>query len=118
MIHWDYIYVLIQSSALELLTYLLIMPLFIKTPHRKKIAISTLPMNAITHPIFFFFIMGLPINFIGNILIGEFLVTVVEALMLKKIFNELTMAKALGLSLIANLVSWQWGPILTYFIKS
>jgi hypothetical protein len=115
--NYDYLYTLIQSASLELAAYLILMPIFITSSHRLKIVEAILPMNAITHAIFFFLIMGLPINFLSNILIGEILVIIVEALMLRKLFL-LNLSRALILSTLANLVSWQLGPILTYWIKS
>jgi hypothetical protein len=116
-IFFDYFYTLIQLTGLELLTYLLIWPLFLSGESRKKIVAMILPMNAITYPLFFFFIMGLPINFLANILIGELIVIVAEAFFLKKIF-KMPALKAFALSAIVNLVSWQLGPLLTFLIKT
>ena len=116
-IHLDYFYTLIQFTLLELISYLVVLPLFLKTEHRKKICFMALPMNAITHPLFFFFIMGLPIHFLANILIGEFIVIVAEAFFLTRIFN-ISAPKAFALSTTVNFVSWQFGPLLTYLIKT
>jgi hypothetical protein len=116
-IYLDYFYTFILTATVELLVYLMIMPLFFKILDRKKICVMILPMNAITHPLFFFFIMGLPMTFLANILIAEFVMIAVEGFFLTRIFN-LSTPKALALSAIVNLVSWQLGPLMTYLIQS
>lgn len=115
--HLDYFYTLVQFALLELMTYLVVMPLFLKTDYRKKICLTVLPMNAITHPLFFFFIMGLPIHFLANILIAEFIMIAAETFFLTRIFN-MSAPKAFALSTVVNFVSWQFGPLLTYLIKT
>lgn len=107
-----YLYIFLQSCALELPVYLY----FLKN-QKRDVIFSIIAINAITHPIFFFLIMGLQTSFLLNILFGEALVTLAEAYLVHRKF-KVSYKEALYLSFHANLISWQVGPIASYAFSS
>jgi hypothetical protein len=71
--------------------------------------------NALTHPPVFFGFMTAPIPVLSAILWAEAFAVIVEALLIYKFFPaKISIAKIFLISLVANLVSWQLSPILTW----
>jgi hypothetical protein len=76
-------------------------------------------MNSVTHPVVFFGIMNLPFTYLENILLAESFAVVAEAACLFVVLQPRNIRSVLGCiftSLVANLVSWQIAPMLTYLI--
>ena len=75
--------------------------------------------NAITHPIVFFILLssGSRLNWLSGILLAEAFAVVMEVIIhgyaLRPSTKRAWLVLATG-SLIANLVSWEFGPILTW----
>lgn len=74
-------------------------------------------LNAITHPIVFFFIMNLKLPYLTNIMLAETFAVVAEGLLICWLLKTGTL-RSLAVSLLANLVSWQLAPMLTYAVWS
>ncbi len=105
----SYAYIFLQSCALEMPIYL---ALANRTP-RWQMALGIFAMNSVTHPVVFFGIMNLPLTFLHTILLAEAFAVVTEALVLTR-FARLNLRRAMTASVVANLFSWQFGPVLTY----
>ncbi len=111
----SYFYVFLQSNLLELPVYFW---LWRKVPGKKwpeGLALFT-GMNAVTHPLVFFVLLSLPISFLDGILLAEAVAIGAEAIFLLW-FTGLGLRRCLGASVLANLVSWQVAPALTYLIQ-
>jgi hypothetical protein len=78
-----------------------------------KSALFITVMNSMTHPIVFFGFMNLPLPYLANILLAEVFAITAETFILKK-FLRMTWWSSLLTSLLANLLSWQIAPMLTY----
>lgn len=107
-----YLYIFLQSNLLEVPFYYL---LFRKNTRFSKVLFLTTAINSLTHPIVFFIIMNMENSYLTNILLAETFAVVIEALFFYFVLR-LTVKRALLGSLIANLVSWQFAPMITYFI--
>jgi hypothetical protein len=110
----NYFLVFLQSNLLETPVYF---PFLFASALKQKDFFTALTivtaMNAITHPIVFFFIMNLKRTFLLNILTAECFAIVAESWMLYKISGE-KYRSCLFASLCANFFSWQISPMLTY----
>lgn len=111
----SYLYLFLQSNLLEWPVYL---PLLMWRRGRftalQAIVIVT-AMNAVTHPFVFFGIMNLKLTYLQNILLAESFAIVTEGIFLRWLLRD-SVASAMTMSLCANLLSWQWAPILTYLV--
>ena len=107
-----YLYVFLQSNLLEVLPYFLLLPGARGWGLARTAAMVTL-LNSLTHPIVFFGLMNLPFTFLTNISLAEGFAVGAEAIALTLLCNQ-PRGRAIFASLIANLVSWQLAPILTY----
>lgn len=103
----SYFYVFLQSNLLEIPIYLLLL----KGGWRRTEFVTV--MNSVTHPIVFFGFMNLPLNYLSNILLAESFAIGVETAVLA-FYAGVRAPKAFVASFIANLVSWQFAPVLTY----
>lgn len=111
----SYLYVFLQSNLLEWPLYL---PFFAWRARRfswVEAAIVVTMMNSVTHPIVFFGLMNLKLSYLQNILLAEAFAIVAEAAFLRWFLRD-RWAPCLLASAAANLVSWQWAPILTYLL--
>lgn len=107
-----YFLVFLQSNFLEFPVYL---PYMMKdTTLFQSIALVTC-LNAITHPIVFFFIMNLKMTFLFNILAAETFAILAEALAVYKITGD-QYRTCFVISLCANILSWQISPMITFAI--
>ena len=113
----NYLQIYWQSNLLEMPIYLL----FIKTTKKERpwwqnfIFISGI--NSITHPIVFFGIMNFHLNYLQNIFIAESFAIITDAFILWWILeNELFFC--FTASLLANFMSWQLSPMITYILNS
>lgn len=106
----NYLYIFTQSCLLEIPFYLI----FIKRPKLEKTAF-VFAMNSMTHPIVFFGLMNLSMTFLQNILVAEAFAILSESFALNLLL-KMDWKRAALASLLANLVSWQLGPVLTYTI--
>lgn len=119
MSSFSYFYVFLQSNLLEVPFYFMIY----KEVRRLKLISAQRTLwdffflvtlsNMITHPIVFFVIMSAKISFLYGILAAEGFAIVGEAL-LHRYFLKIPLKYTLSASTIANLVSWQLGPMITY----
>lgn len=115
----SYFYVFMQSNLLEIPFYLMIY----KDVRRLKLISAQRSLwdffflvtlsNMMTHPIVFFVIMSSKVSFLSGILIAESFAIIGEAL-LHHYFIKIPFKYSFGASTIANLISWQLGPMLTY----
>ncbi|MGE3682219.1 MAG: hypothetical protein AB7G93_10865 [Bdellovibrionales bacterium] len=101
----------LQSNVLEWPVYL---PALRHMPRWRGCLFIT-SMNAITHPIVFHILMRLPFSRLQNILVAEAFAISAETLILWR-YGGWRWPKAAVIALIANLLSWQLGPVLTYFV--
>lgn len=111
----NYLYTFFQSNLLEWCIYLPF--LAVARPQWRWFdrAMFVTALNAITHPIVFFFIMNLKLPYLANILMAETFAVVAEALLICWFLKTGTL-RSLWISLVANLISWQLAPMLTYAV--
>ena len=105
----------LQSNLLELPIYLW---LWRKVPGKgwpEGAALFT-GMNAVSHPLVFFVLLSLPLNFLEGILLAEAVAIGAEAIFLLW-FTGLGWGRCLGASVLANLLSWQLAPIFTFIVQ-
>lgn len=112
-----YLFLFLQSNILEWPLYLTRFSGeslgFPKNWHWWKSALFITVMNSITHPMVFFGFMNLPLPYLANILFAEAFAITAETLILKR-FLRMTWWSSFMTSLLANLLSWQIAPMLTY----
>ena len=109
----DYSIIFFQSNLIEIPIYFLIYK-SIQFGLNKAATVTTLA-NLITHPIVFFIIMGMKLNYISSILLAECFAIFGEMLIHSKTL-KISYKKAFIASFTANLISWQIGPMLTYWL--
>lgn len=110
---WGYFYIFFQSNLLEIPVFFLIYRALLSA--RYTISLVTLS-NAFTHPVVIFvFLKASSLQFIEAILVAEAFAIAVESLLHRSV-THLSLLRVLSASLIANLVSWQLGPILTAWV--
>lgn len=107
-----YLYIFLQSNLLEVPFYYLA---FKKNYSFKDILFKTTAINSLTHPIVFFVLMNLNQTYLKNILLAEVFAIVVETFFFSR-FKNISWLNAFIGAVIANLVSWQVAPMLTYAI--
>lgn len=111
----NYFWVFFLSNLLEFPIYWFFIRAVKKQwSFEKKIALICV-LNGVTHPIVFFVIMNLKFSYLQNILMAEGFAVLIEALLLSWVLNH-DPQKCLRTSLLANLVSWQAAPILTFML--
>ncbi len=108
----NYILVFLQSNVLEFPVYL---PFLMKEKTFFQSLVLVTCLNAITHPIVFFFIMNLKMTFLFNILAAESFAILAEAFAVSKITGD-QYRSCLVISLCANFLSWQISPMITFAI--
>jgi hypothetical protein len=109
-----YFWIFVQSNLLE--APVMIPFLMKRNTFFQSLAILTC-LNAITHPVVFFFMMNLKMVFLFNILTAEVFAIVTEAYALFKITGD-PYLNCLFISLAANFFSWQISPMITYAFHS
>lgn len=107
-----YFYIFLQSNLLEVPFYYLF---FYKYEKFVKVLCFASAINSLTHPIVFFLIMNMKLSYINNILIAESFAVIIEGFFFNKLLGYSKMNSFVG-ALVANLVSWQFAPMLTYLI--
>lgn len=104
--NWHYLYVFLQSNGIEVLFLTLIWP-------RWRPALQTgakiTALNSVTHPIVIFALMKLPLGYLPDILIAETFAIVAEG----AVYRRWGWRRPFLASLVANILSWQLGPVLT-----
>lgn len=115
----NYFFLFLQSNALELPVSLLFLYRTLK-PSAKWSFTGALAfvtcLNAVTHPIVFFFIMNLKMTYLFNILVAETFAILSEALCYRQMSGEKA-GYCLLISLFANFLSWQISPMITYALN-
>ncbi len=112
MISLAYLYIFLQSNILEIPIYWLC---FRKKLSFKSTAISVTAINSLTHPIVFFVFMNFHQSYLQNILLAEAFAISTEALFFSRVL-KLSWPSAIFASVLANLISWQLAPMLTYLL--
>jgi len=106
----NYFLVFLQSNILEF-------PVFLPYLMRERTLFQSMALvtclNAITHPIVFFFIMNLKMTFLFNILAAETFAVLAEAYAMSKITGD-QYRTSLVISFCANFLSWQLSPMITF----
>lgn len=105
-----YLYIFLQSNLLEVPFYYLF---FKKDFKLKKILTSTTAINSLTHPIVFFILMNLKQPYLQNILVAEAFAISIETIFFLYLLR-VSFVRAFIASSVANLVSWQIAPLITY----
>lgn len=108
----EYVYTFMQSNLLEVPVYWLF---YRRQLGLKGTFVLVTLANAITHPLVFFGFMGSRLSFVTSILLAEVFAVVAETLLDRK-FAQIPLGRAFAAALVANLVSWQLAPVLSYFI--
>lgn len=108
---WNYLFTFAQTCLLELPFYALFLGL--GPGVRLRTLTAVLALNAVTHPLVFFGFMALKATLVQNILLAELFAFSFEAWACFY-FLGLKPQAAILASGLANFVSWQFGPILTY----
>lgn len=115
--NWHYLYVFFQSNGLEVLFLLFFYKWFQPKDGLSAWNITTKVTlaNSITHPIVLFLLLKGPLSYLYAILIAESFAILAETFLHAKYLN-ITYRKAFIGSLLANLISWQFGTVLTTLI--
>lgn len=117
----SYLYVFIQSNCLEWPVYLLAYHGFHKRGAEKRSITATLSIvtvaNLVSHPIVFFGFMASNLAYIYAILLAELFAIGIECA-LHAYTLPASYKRTLIASIFANLVSWQLGPVLTYYLMT
>ncbi len=106
--YWHYLQIYLQSNLLEVIPILFLWP---RWRPMGQTALRVSAVNLFTHPIVFFGVMRLPFGYLTNILMAETFAVVTEAL----IYRRMGLRRPFLTSLFANLVSWQFAPVLTVY---
>ena len=110
---WHYLYTFTQSNLLEI-------PIFYLFYHRsfsfRKTAVITTGSNLITHPVVIFGFISSGFSILHSVLWAEIFAVVSEGFLHQHYLRQKPLSRFILASLAANLVSWQFGPVLTYFI--
>lgn len=121
-IHWQYLYVFLQSNLLEVPFYYfglrsLAPSLLTRSLYESERILFFLcavtAINSVTHPVVFFGIMNLKATYLQNILMAEAFAILSEAIFMYWLL-DVSKLRAMAVATIANLVSWQLAPLLTY----
>lgn len=108
----SYLSIFLQSNLLEVpFYYLALRP---RGSFAQVLVLAT-AINSLTHPIVFFLIMNLKLSYLQNILLAESFAILTEALFFWWLL-KVTPLRSFMASLMANLASWQFAPILTYLL--
>ena len=124
--NWHYLYVFAQSNLVEVL-FLIFFYGFKRYAFSGEafkglihIALVVTVANSITHPIVVFLIVRGPWSYLTGILAAETFAFAAEVFLHQPV-NHQPLARRMAGSLLANLLSWQAGPVLTalvFFSKS
>lgn len=107
-----YLYVFLQSNLLEVPFYHL--GLRRRQDWGRSLALVTL-VNSLTQPIVFFGIMNLRLSYLENILVAEAFAIIAETVAFRLLIGRRWRASLIA-AFVANLISWQLAPILTYLL--
>ncbi len=113
----SYLYVFLQSNLLEIAPYYVLLPRGQRGWGLGQMLVLITLLNSLTHPIVFFGIMNLRFSFLTNILLAEGFAIVSETILLARALG-LSWRSTVVASLVANLLSWQLAPALTYLVFS
>jgi hypothetical protein len=106
-----------QSNLLEIpIYYFVYFKLFKQKKSFFSVLKATTVCNLLTHPIVFFVIMSIKIPLVFAILLAEFFAITSETILHKGVFSKERIVIHFYASLMANLFSWQFAPILTFLI--
>jgi hypothetical protein len=115
---FSYFYVMMQSNLIECFVYAFLYHFLSKgrVHWLKSFAVTTFA-NGITHPIVFFGFMASGLSYFWAVLWAEGFAIVAEAFAHKgALGRQVSLSQTFVASFVANLVSWQLGPLLTYFV--
>lgn len=121
-VHWQYLYVFMQSNCLELLIYYWGLRRFVPRKLTRSLneserilffLVAVTAINSLTHPVIFFGVMNLKLTYLQNILMAEVFAVVCEAAFMRSLL-DISKKRAITVSAIANLASWQLAPLLTF----
>lgn len=102
-----------QSNLLEWPVYLLLLRAFQPGLSLPRAAAWITCLNSVTHPVIFFGIMNAGLPYLTSILCAEAFAILVEFALLARVFR-IPWGWVLLASVTANLLSWQFAPMLTY----
>ncbi|OGS09197.1 MAG: hypothetical protein A2270_06455 [Elusimicrobia bacterium RIFOXYA12_FULL_51_18] len=85
-----------------------------KTFSLKKIALVCTCGNLITHPIVFFGFLSSGLSILNAVLWAELFAPAAEGLIYRRYLKQRPLYYFMFVSLVANIVSWQFGPVFTY----
>jgi hypothetical protein len=112
LMNWHYLYIFLQSNALEIpVFYLFYRGLF----SLKRTAMITTASNLITHPVVLFGFLASGFSILHSIVWAEIFAVVSESFLHRHYLKQKPLSRFIFASLAANLVSWQFGPVLTYW---
>lgn len=116
---WHYLYTFFQSNGVEVLFLIFFYPVggrLLKSRWDTALVVSL--ANSITHPVVLFLILKGPFTYLWGVLLAESF-AVISEVFIHRHFLGVTWKRACIGSLIANLLSWQLGALLTtYFFLS
>lgn len=112
----NYFQLFFQSNMLEMPVYLLFLKMVRKDWSLFCDFVFITGLNAITHPIVFFFIMNFKLTYLENIMIAESFAITTEALILYGVLKEKIWICFL-VSVFANFLSWQLSPMMTWALN-
>jgi hypothetical protein len=108
----SYLYIFLQSNLIEVFIYYIFYRKFMS--FGKSTALVTFS-NSLTHPIVVFGFMTSGLSYLKSVLVAEAFAIIAEWL-LHGYFGRVAYRRTFIASAVANLVSWQLAPILTYYL--
>ena len=111
----SYLFIFFQSSLIETVVFAFLYKKISRGNLRiKRSALVTSLSNSVTHPLVFFGFMASTLSYFWAVLFAEAFAVGAETLLHKKsLRSNLSWAQVFGVSLLANLASWQLGPMFT-----
>lgn len=109
---WHYLYIFLQSNILEVPIYYWF---FRRTQNASQSLMTTTVMNSMTHPLVYFGFMNLSMTYLNKILLAEVFAIISETFFYHR-YLKINIKYTFFAALLANLISWQFAPMLTYLL--
>lgn len=110
---WHYLYIFVQSNLIEIPVFYFF---YRGSFSLRKTAVITTGSNLITHPVVFFGFLSSGFSILTSILSAELFAMVSEGLLHRHYLRSKPLSSFMAASLTANFVSWQFAPVLTYYL--
>lgn len=109
----NYFQLFIQNYFIEFIFLLY----YLRDIRKSELAFSVLLANAFTHPLLSLVVLAISSQTIMKmLLLGELFVFIIETLIYRRSLN-LKWSAAITASFLANLISWQFSPVVSFYFR-